>query len=120
MSDLLAHVVGTILTTIRDVIPIAAVVIGFQVLVLKRPIPNLHRVLIGFIYVLVGLSLFLVGLELTLFPLGRLMAIQLTDPAFLAPDAADLSTTLRWIEKGEISGVVTYADIVLHSLSVNE
>ncbi len=98
MSDLLAQVVGTILATIRDVIPIAAVVLGFQLLVLKRPIPNLHRVLIGFIYVLVGLSLFLVGLELTLFPLGRLMATQLTDPAFIAPNVVGLNEVLHWID----------------------
>jgi len=100
MSDLLAHVVGTILATFRDVVPIATVVIGFQLLVLKRPIPNLRRVLIGFVYVLVGLSLFLVGLELTLFPIGRLMAAQLTDPAFLAPDAGGSSSVLHWFDYG--------------------
>ncbi len=98
MSDLLAQVFGTILTTVRDVIPIAAVVIGFQLLVLKRPIPNLRRVVIGFVYLLVGLSLFLVGLELTLFPLGRLMAVQLTDPAFIASGAANLSAALYWVD----------------------
>jgi hypothetical protein len=98
MSNLLGHVVGTILATIRDVIPIAAVVIGFQLLVLKQPIPNLRRVLIGFVYVLVGLSLFLVGLELTLFPIGRLMAAQLTDPTFLALDSAASSTALLWLD----------------------
>ncbi len=98
MSDLLVHVIGTILATVRDVIPIAAVVIGFQVLVLKRPVPNLRRVVIGFVYVLVGLSLFLVGLELTLFPLGRLMAAQLTDPAFIASGAVDLSAVPQWLD----------------------
>ena len=97
MSDLLGDIAGTFLSTIRDVIPIAAVVIGFQLLVLRRPIPHLRRVVIGFIYVLTGLSLFLVGLELALFPLGRLMATQLTDPAFLAPAGAQLSTALHWL-----------------------
>lgn len=96
MSDLLLHVVGTILATVGDVIPIAAVVIGFQLLVLRCPIPNLRRVSVGFVYVLVGLSLFLVGLELTLFPLGRLMATQLTDPAFVTPNAEGLATALHW------------------------
>ena len=98
MSDLLAHVFGTTLATIRDIVPIAAVVIGFQLVVLKRPIPNLRRVLIGFVYVLVGLSLFLVGLELTLFPIGRLMAAQLTDPAFLAPGSTGPSAALQWFD----------------------
>jgi hypothetical protein len=36
-------------------------------------------------------------LELALFPLGRLMATQLTDPAFLAPAGAQLSTALHWL-----------------------
>ncbi len=94
MSDLLGPIGTTFLSTIRDVLPIAAVVIGFQLLVLRRPIPNLRRVLVGFIYVLVGLSLFLVGLELTLFPLGRLMASQLTSPAFLMPGG--VTAALRW------------------------
>ncbi|MDH3314509.1 MAG: DUF1538 domain-containing protein [Betaproteobacteria bacterium] len=98
MSDLMGHVADTILSTIRDVIPIAAVVIGFQLLVLKRPIPNLRRVLIGFVYVLVGLSLFLVGLELALFPLGRLMATQLTNPTFLAPGGVEPTAVLHWLD----------------------
>lgn len=97
MSELIGHVTDTILSTIRDVIPIAAVVIGFQLLVLKRPIPHLRRVLVGFVYVLVGLSLFLVGLELTLFPLGRLMAGQLTDPGFLALESMEMGAALNWI-----------------------
>ena len=37
----------------------------------------------GFVYVLIGLAFFLEGLELALFPLGKLMAAQLTDPAFM-------------------------------------
>lgn len=97
MSGVLGSVAETFLSTIRDVIPIAAVVIGFQLLVLKRPVPNLRRVLIGFVYVLVGLTLFLIGLELTLFPLGRLMAGQLTDPAFLAPQGFDVRAGLHWL-----------------------
>jgi hypothetical protein len=97
MSGLLGDIAGTFLSTIRDVIPIAAVVIGFQLLVLKRPVPHLRRVAIGFIYVLTGLTLFLVGLELALFPLGRLMATQLTNPAFLSPDGVLLGTALHWL-----------------------
>ena len=96
MNGLLGGVAGTFIATIRDVLPIAAVVIGFQLFVLRRPIPNLRRVLIGFVYVLVGLTLFLVGLELALFPLGRVMAAQLTDPAFLAPDQLDVGAALHW------------------------
>jgi hypothetical protein len=87
VSGLAARLLDTALTTMRDVLPIAAVLFGFQLLVLRRPVPHLRRVLAGFGYVLVGLTLFLVGLEEALFPLGRLMAAQLTSPAFLGAGA---------------------------------
>jgi hypothetical protein len=74
----------TLLSTINDVLPIALILFGFQILVLRRPIPNLPKVLMGFFYVLLGLTFFLEGLELALFPLGKLMAQQLTDPTFIA------------------------------------
>ena len=74
----------TLLDTVTDVLPIALTIFGFQLLVLRKPISRLSRVLLGFVYVLVGLAFFLEGLELALFPLGKLMAAQLTDPAFIA------------------------------------
>lgn len=82
--DMLAQIGSTIVTTFHDVLPIAAILFGFQFAVIRKPLPNLGRVLMGFLWVLVGLSLFLIGLEWALFPLGRLMAQQLTDPTFLA------------------------------------
>jgi len=69
--------------TVDDVIPILAILIGFQVLVLRRPIPNLGRIITGFALVLLGLAFFIQGLETALFPLGKLMAAQLTAPEFL-------------------------------------
>jgi hypothetical protein len=69
--------------TVLDVLPIAATLFGFQLLILRRPIPHLGRVLFGFVLVILGLALFLMGLEQALFPIGKLMASQLTDPAFL-------------------------------------
>ena len=74
----------TLLGTITDVLPIALIIFGFQLFVLHKPIPRIGRVLAGFAYVLIGLAFFLEGLELALFPLGKLMAAQLTDPAFIA------------------------------------
>ena len=47
---------------------------------LRRPPPNLRKLIVGFIYVLAGLALFLVGLEQALFPIGETMASQLTSP----------------------------------------
>ena len=80
----LLHFLMTLALTVRDVLPIAAVIVGFQLLVIRKPIANLRKVTIGFVYVVVGLSLFMEGLESALFPLGRIMAEQLTDSAFLA------------------------------------
>ncbi|NJN46727.1 MAG: DUF1538 domain-containing protein [Candidatus Competibacteraceae bacterium] len=76
--ELLFDLAATLLGTVKDVLPIALIILGFQLFVLRQPIPNLSRVIIGFIYVLLGLSFFLLGLERALFPLGRLMAEQLT------------------------------------------
>ncbi|MDH3589791.1 MAG: DUF1538 domain-containing protein, partial [Gammaproteobacteria bacterium] len=70
-------------STVRDVIPVLAIIVGFQLFVLRRRIPNLKRVLLGFAYVLIGLGLFLIGLEEALFPLGEKMAEQLTHPEFI-------------------------------------
>ncbi len=87
---------NTLLSTVRDVIPIAAILFGFQFLVIRQPVPNIRSILIGFVYVLIGLSLFLLGLEKALFPLGRLMAGQLTNPEFIAQGVAAMEQTLRW------------------------
>ena len=61
----------TFLSTLFDVLPIAAIIFGFQLLIIRKPIPNLKKVLFGMFYVLVGITFFLLGLEKALFPLGR-------------------------------------------------
>ncbi|MCK5877771.1 MAG: DUF1538 domain-containing protein [Candidatus Marithrix sp.] len=72
-----------LLETIRDVLPIIIIIFGFQLLIIRRPIVQLKKVLLGFIYVILGLAFFLQGLQLALFPLGELMAQQLTAPEFI-------------------------------------
>lgn len=97
MTAMLAELVEVFLGTIADVLPIAAILLAFQLGVLRRKPPNLSAILLGFVWVLVGLALFLVGLEWALFPLGRLMAAQLTDPAFIAAaDGATLAADPEW------------------------
>lgn len=81
--DILIQLWQTLFSTVRDVLPIAGIIFGFQIVVIRKPISNLPRVLAGFGLVLVGLSFFLMGLERALFPLGRLMAEQLTHPEFV-------------------------------------
>jgi hypothetical protein len=77
------------------VLPIAAIIFGFQFLVIRKPIPHLKRVLTGLLYVLIGITLFLLGLKQALFPLGELMAQQLTDPAFIH-GAGSVVGTFDW------------------------
>jgi len=89
--DLLHLALKAIISTGRDVLPIAVVIFGFQLFVLRQRIKNFRRVAVGFVYVLLGLTLFLLGLEEALFPLGRLMAEQLTSPAFIGGSAAIVS-----------------------------
>ncbi|WP_064792020.1 DUF1538 domain-containing protein [Shewanella woodyi] len=84
--EMLKGLLDTLLLTARDVIPIAVILFGFQLGVLKRPIANWHKVVLGFFYVIVGLTLFLVGLELALFPIGETMAEQLTSVEFIHPN----------------------------------
>ncbi|MEJ2213041.1 MAG: DUF1538 domain-containing protein [Gammaproteobacteria bacterium] len=88
--------IDTLVLTIRDVIPILAILVGFQLFVLRRKIPNIKNVIIGFVFVILGLVFFLLGLEKALFPLGKLMAAQLTDPDFLG--IHDSTTKGHWLE----------------------
>ncbi len=83
MNDSLGHFLDVLLGTMLDVLPIAAILLGFQVFVLRRPLKNPREILSGFLMVLLGLALFLEGLDLALFPIGELMANQLTAPEFL-------------------------------------
>ncbi len=98
MSEAIIHFGGTVLGLIRDVLPIASILIGFQVLVLRRPIHEPARVMFGLVFVLIGLALFLEGLELALFPLGRLMAEQLTAPSFIIGEGAKTIIEFAWTD----------------------
>ena len=73
------------LGTLIDVFPIAAILAFFQLVVLRQSIPQLGRVLLGFVYVILGLSLFLVGLEEALFPIGALMAGRIITGSICLP-----------------------------------
>ena len=70
-----------LLATAKDVLPVLGLLVLFQTLVLKRPIPRPSRIIFGFGLVLVGMACFLGGLDLALFPVGRTMAIQLAEGA---------------------------------------
>jgi hypothetical protein len=63
-----------VLGTLRDLVPIIAVIAVFQLAVLQQPFPNLVEILIGLMFVMLGLALFVKGLEMGLFPLGEGLA----------------------------------------------
>ena len=94
--EAIIHFGGTILGLLADVLPIAVILLGFQILILKRPIHNPARVFVGLLFVLLGLALFLEGLELALFPLGRLMAQQLTSPSFVMGEGVEVIVAFAW------------------------
>jgi len=87
-----------LLETVRDVLPIIVIIFGFQFLVIRRAIPQLKKVLLGLVYVILGLALFLQGLKQALFPLGELMAEQLTNPAFIYAGIEQVSQSLHWTD----------------------
>ena len=88
----------TVLGMLRDIAPIAAILFGFQIFVLRQRIKNPARVGVGMVFVLFGLALFLQGLEMALFPLGRLMAAQLTAPEFIFGIETGTGVNAAWAD----------------------
>ncbi|MCO4799674.1 MAG: DUF1538 domain-containing protein [Colwelliaceae bacterium] len=95
--ELLYEFLNTLKATIVDVIPILSIILVFQLLVIRKPIPKVKQVGFGFLYVLIGLALFLLGLEKALFPLGKMMAEQLTDPSFIYA-GQELNASTSWLD----------------------
>ena len=92
--EFLLTLAATALSTAVDVAPIVAILVVFQVAVLRRRLPNLRRIVAGFVLVLLGLTLFLIGLEEALFPIGETMARQLTAPETIGE--ASLADGVQW------------------------
>ena len=87
----------TVWSTSLDVAPIVVILVLFQVAVLRRSLPNLRRIVGGFVCVLLGLALFLIGLEDALFPIGETMARQLTTPEAIGVTGRDATWTDYWL-----------------------
>ena len=94
--DLLATTLLFVIDTALDVLPIMVFLFVFQWLVIRKRMPNGGKIILGFLFVVVGLGLFLEGLEQTLFPLGRMMAEQLTHPEFLVETVGDAVAEFTW------------------------
>jgi uncharacterized membrane protein (DUF2068 family) len=65
---------ATLLTSVRDLLPIILVVGFFQLVVIRQPLPEFGRIVTGFLLVIFGLTLFVRGLEQGLFPIGESLA----------------------------------------------
>jgi len=115
--DFLFALGSGLISTLKDVVPIALVIFGFQLFVIRKPIPNLKKVLFGFFYVLIGLVLFLQGLEQALFPLGKLMAAQLTDPSFIYAGLDAIPDVIYW---GDYMWVYIFAAAIGFSTTIAE
>lgn len=95
LLDFIGDFSGILISTCRDVLPIVILIVVFQLLVLRQKIPHLRRLILGGVYVVIGLALFLAGLEKALFPLGKIMATQLSDHEFLY-GTSDIITNADW------------------------
>lgn len=74
MSQPSSTLLRALFGSMRDLLPVLAVIIVFQYLVIGQPLPELARFVEGMILVVIGLTLFVYGLEQGLFPLGESMA----------------------------------------------
>ena len=74
LSAFINKLLQSMLGSLRDLAPIIAVVMFFQIVVLQQPLPNLEQLLAGVLFIVLGLTFFIYGLELGLFPIGEAMA----------------------------------------------
>ena len=94
--DLIVTTLVFVADSALDVLPIVAFLFAFQWFVIGKRMPNGGQILAGFLFVVVGLGLFLEGLEQSLFPLGRMMAEQLTHPEFLFDTVEQAVAEFSW------------------------
>jgi hypothetical protein len=100
------------MVTIRDVAPVVLLFAFFQFFVLKELIPNLKKVIFGVILVIIGLALFLMGLEKALFPLGNIMAIQLSEASFISKSYDDPSSWLAYYWVYIFAGMIGFSTTI--------
>ncbi|WP_353498066.1 DUF1538 domain-containing protein [Vibrio sp. CB1-14] len=70
----LKSLLGAMINSFKDLMPIVLVVLFFQLVVLQEPLPNVLSILFGLLLVVLGLTFFGFGLEMGLFPIGETMA----------------------------------------------
>lgn len=112
MLDFLQDFVLILVATIGDVLPILSLIVFFQLLVVREKIPNLKKIIVGGVYVILGLSFFLLGLEKALFPVGEIMATQLSGPAFVGAGSGGIPDWGSYIWIYIFAGMVGFATTI--------
>ena len=74
MLNHISAFVKTLLSSLRDLLPIILVVAFFQSVVLRQPVAVRGEILFGTLLVILGLAFFIRGLEQALFPIGESVA----------------------------------------------
>ena len=74
MSPAIRAISKTLLESFRDLLPIVAVVMFFQLIVLQQPLPDVAGLISGLLLIVFGLAFFIYGLDIGLFPIGESMA----------------------------------------------
>ena len=74
MTNTLKELLKSMLSSVRDLLPIVLVILFFEFFVLHQPLPNVAQLLTGLLFVVLGLTFFIHGLEQGLFPIGEAMA----------------------------------------------
>jgi len=72
-------VLGGLADTFVNILPIIVTIVFFQYVILRRHLPNLGRVIVGFLMLIIGLYGFIVGIKLGLFPIGESIAKSLIE-----------------------------------------
>ncbi len=76
--------IKAMIDSFKDLLPIVSVVLFFQLVVLKQPMPNYFHILLGVGFVVVGLTFFVFGLNMALFPIGEALAHGLANKGSVA------------------------------------
>jgi len=75
--------IGSLLSSVRDLLPIILVVAFFQIFVIQQPVPEFGKIMAGSLLVILGLTFFIRGLEQALFPIGESIAYAFAQKANL-------------------------------------
>ena len=78
MRDYADDLLARLRDALTSLVPIVAIVVGFQALVIREVPANLVSLVVGMLVVAVGIAVFLQGLDLSVFPVGKNLSNEFT------------------------------------------